>query len=97
MAIGRSHHDAPPRAERLPGPRPAFFFAPTQVKKRLQDWGARGYQERTATALWQFVEASHPWLTVVRSHGADAAASIWCEVHAGRVNPGTGHVVSIWD
>ena len=49
MAIGRSHHDAPPRAEGLPGPRPAFFFAPTQVKKRLQDWGPRGYQERTAS------------------------------------------------
>ena len=97
MAIGRSHHDAPPRAEGLPGPRPAFFFAPTQVKKRLQDWGPRGYQERTASALRQFVEASHPWLTVARSNGADAAASIWREVHAGHVPPSTGHVVSMWD
>ena len=97
MAIGRSHHDAPARAEGLPGPRPAFFFAPTQVKKRLQDWGPRGYQERTATALRRFVEASHRWLTVVRSNGADAAASIWRETHAGHVGPGTGHVVSMWD
>ncbi len=42
MAIGRSHHDSPPAAKDLDGPRPAFFFAPTQVKKRLQDWGG-GY------------------------------------------------------
>src|SRR5512139_6971 len=27
MAIGRSHHEAPPRTAALPGPKPAFFFA----------------------------------------------------------------------
>ncbi|MDH5176427.1 MAG: DUF2855 family protein, partial [Gammaproteobacteria bacterium] len=51
MAIGRSHHEAPGRSGNLPGPKPAFFFAPTQVKKRVQDWGARGYQQRIAAAL----------------------------------------------
>jgi hypothetical protein len=97
MAIGRSHHDAPPRAEGLQGPRPVFFFAPTQVKKRLQDWTPHGYRERTATALRQFVDASQAWLTVVRSNGADAATAVWREVHAGRVAPEVGHVVSMWD
>jgi hypothetical protein len=51
MAIGRSHHEAPDRAMELPAPRPAFFFAPTQVKKRVQDWGPRGYQQRVAVEL----------------------------------------------
>ena len=97
MAIGRSHHDSPPRAEGLPGPRPEFFFAPTQVKKRFQDWGPRGYQERTATALRQFVDASRPWLTVIHSSGADAAAAVWNEVHAGHIAPSAGHIVSMWD
>jgi len=97
MAIGRSHHDAPPRAEGLPGPRPAFFFAPKQVKKRVQDWGPLGYQERIAAALHQFVGASHAWLKVTRSSGPDAAAATWRAVHGGKVAPDVGHVVSMWE
>jgi Protein of unknown function (DUF2855) len=95
MAIGRSHHDAPPRSEGLPGPRPAFFFAPTQVKKRLKDWGPRAYQERIATALRQFVDESQSWLEVTRVNGPDAAESTWRAVHSGRVPPNVGYVVSV--
>ncbi len=97
MAIGRSHHEAPPRTERLPGPRPAFFFAPTQVKKRLQDWGPDGYRERIGTALRRFVAGSRDWLAVTRSAGPTAAAETWRVVHGGRVPPNVGHIVSLWD
>jgi hypothetical protein len=97
MAIGRSHHAAPARANELPGPKPAFFFAPTQVKKRVQDWGPRGYQERVASAAKQFVDWSRGWLRVQHSIGAAAAAATWGEVHAGRVPPDVGHIVSLWD
>jgi len=97
MAIGRSHHEAPPRTGALPGPKPAFFFAPTQVKKRVQEWGLRGYQERIASAVKGFVAWSRGWLRVERSHGAKAAAAVWSEVHAGRVAPDVGHVVSLFD
>jgi hypothetical protein len=97
MAIGRSHHYAPERADRLPGPEPAFFFAPGQVKKRVQDWGAAGYQERIGSALRRFVDASHAWLAVTRSNGADAAAATWRTVYRGTMPPDVGHVVSMWD
>jgi hypothetical protein len=96
MAVGRSHHDAPSRDAALPGPKPAFFFAPTQVKKRIQDWGARGYQERVAAALHGFVDWSREWMQVEPSNGVEAAAATWREVHAGRVAPNAGHVVSLW-
>ncbi len=97
MAIGRSHHEAPPRAGDLPGPKPAFFFAPTQVKKRVQDWGLRGYQQRIAAAVKGFVDWSHGWLDVRHANGGTAAAATWQEVHAGRVAPDEGYVVSLWD
>jgi NADPH:quinone reductase-like Zn-dependent oxidoreductase len=95
MAIGRSHHDAPPRAEGLPGPRPSFFFAPAQVKKRVQDWGQRGYQERIAAALGRFVDTSRAWLEVTRVSGPEAAEAAWRAVHGGRVPPDVGYVVSL--
>ena len=97
MAIGRSHHGAPPRSRELPGPQPVLFFAPTQVKKRVQDWGPRGYQERVATAVKRFVDWSRGWLRVQHSNGPAAAAATWSEVHAGRVAPDVGHIVSLWD
>ena len=97
MAVGRSHHEAPPSAGGLAGPKPAFFFAPTQVKKRVQEWGLHGYQQRIASAVKEFVAWSRNWLQVQHSNGPMAAAATWREVHAGRVPPDVGHVVSLWD
>ncbi len=97
MAIGRSHHDAPATVSGMPGPKPAFFFAPTQVKKRVQDWGPHGYQERVGAALRDFIAWSPDWLHVQQSRGAAATAAAWSEVHAGRVAPDLGHMISLWD
>lgn len=97
MAVGWSHHDAPSRSAALPGPKPAFFFAPAQVKKRVQDWGLRGYQQRTAAALQDFVGWSCVWLQVNHQRGPEAAAAAWRTAHAGLASAGTGNVVSIWN
>jgi hypothetical protein len=95
MAIGRSHHESPPAAKQMPGPRPAFFFAPTQVKKRVQDWGPRDYQQRIATALHEFVDSSRAWLTVTRVNGPEAAEATWRVVYDGHVPPDVGYIVSV--
>jgi hypothetical protein len=81
----------------LAGPKPVFFFAPAQVKKRVQDWGARAYQERVAASLNGFVDWSREWLAVSHVCGTVAAAATWRAVHAGDVEPGAGFVVSLWD
>jgi len=97
MAIGRSHHDSPPRADGLPGPKPEFFFAPTQVKRRVQEWGLAGYQARIGTALHGFVDWSRAWLTVQRVAGGEAAVAAWGEAHAGRTAPDRGCIVTLWE
>ncbi len=97
MAVGRSHHDTPARVSGMAGPKPVFFFAPTQVKKRVQDWGPRGYQERVVKALSGFVDWSRTWLRVQHAQGAAAATSTWSEVHGGRTAADIGHMVSLWD
>lgn len=97
MAIGRSHHDSPAaQAVAVPGPKPVFFFAPTQVKKRYQDWGPQGYQQRVGAALRQFVDASRSWLEVQHSQGPEAAGAVWRAVYEARVLPHAGHIVSMW-
>lgn len=96
MSIGLSHHDAP-RPQNLPGLAPVLFFAPSQVTKRIQDWGAEGYEKRIGDALREFVETSRTWLEVTRSHGPDEAAAAWGAVLGGRVPPSIGQVVSLWE
>jgi Protein of unknown function (DUF2855) len=95
MAIGRSHHESPPAARQMPGPRPTFFFAPAQVKKRMQDWGPHDYQQRITSALHAFVDSSRAWLTVTRVNGPEAAEATWRVVHGGRVPPDVGYIVSV--
>lgn len=95
MAIGLSHHEAGPSKPPLTGPTPEMFFAPTQVSKRIKDWGADGYRQRVAGALREFVGRSRDWLEVERSHGPDAAAATWLEVLKGNVSPKVGHIVSL--
>lgn len=96
MIIGKSHHDSP-MAEISVGPTPELFFAPTEVSRRLEEWGAEEYQRRCSTALEEFVAASPSWLTVERSTGATAAASSWAEVFGGSVPPSIGRIVSLHD
>lgn len=94
MAVGMSHHDAPP-ADIAHGPSPQMFFAPAEIPRRMEAWGAAGYQERTAAALAAFVEGSKEWLRIERSHGAAAAERTWHEVADGEVPPDVGRIVSM--
>jgi NADPH:quinone reductase-like Zn-dependent oxidoreductase len=96
MIIGKSHHDSP-MAQVSVGPTPELFFAPTEVSRRLEEWGAEEYQRRCSAALEEFVTESASWLTVERSTGAPAAESAWTDVFAGAVPPSVGRIVSLHD
>ncbi len=94
-AVGTSHWDkfAPPAD--LPGPKPQFFFAPSQISKRRQEWGA-GEIERRITAAWKRIAAdAGGWLDVVVHDGLDAAPPVWADLAAGRADPGQGHILRV--
>jgi Protein of unknown function (DUF2855) len=96
MIIGKSHHDSP-LAEISVGPSPQLFFAPTEVSRRLAEWGPEQYRRRSADALEAFVAGSERWLTVQRTTGAAAAQATWHEVFDGTVPPSIGRIVSVHD
>jgi Protein of unknown function (DUF2855) len=96
MTVGLSHHDAARDTPPASGPTPELFFAPTQVSKRMEDWGPDGFRQRVAAALHDFVAASRRWLTVQRSHGPAAARESWDAVRDGGVPPSEGRIVSLW-
>jgi hypothetical protein len=95
--VGAAHHDAAPDLSDggLPGPRPAFFFAPDQMRKRYADWGPDGVEDQHAEAWARFAPVVRGWVDVQLGNGAEGLRSAWLEVLAGGVPPRLGHVVQL--
>jgi hypothetical protein len=81
----------------LPGPAPAFYFAPVQIKKRNADWGPEVVNQKFNAAQRAFIErisdARQPWMQVQEHPGFGAAQALVEDLHAGRIDPQRGHVV----
>jgi hypothetical protein len=93
--IGDTHWDAPGATPGLPGPAPQFFFAPTQLAKRLQDWGPAGFESRLGDAWTGFLASTRSWLRIIEEQGPDALAQRWQAFVDGRTEPAEGNVLSL--
>jgi hypothetical protein len=96
VAVGVTHwEDLGSGAGDLPGPTPAFFFAPDRVVKRSEDWGRGGLEHRVADAWHPFCEWTGSWLEPIRGQGLDGVRSAYLDVLEGRVPPSKAHVLSL--
>jgi len=96
IGVGMTHwEEFGTGAGELPGPAPAFFFAPTRFAKRSEDWGADGLEAKAAAAWHPFCEWVGGWLDVVAEHGFDAVKRAYLDVLEGRVDPATGRVLAL--
>lgn len=95
-SIGATHWQAARSDAPLPGPKPEFFFAPSQIQKRIADWGPVEFQSRLADAWRGFRDFTDGWLRVRRGCGAEAVARAYADTLAGRTLPSEGHVLSLW-
>lgn len=97
VAVGMTHWEelgAAADAE-LPGPTPAFFFAPDRIVKRSGDWGRDGLASRVAEAWHPFCEWTESWLQTIPGAGFEAVRDAYLEVLEGGVAPRTAHVLTI--
>jgi len=94
LQIGKSHWDSAP-ARLAAGPRREFFFAPSQIAKRMQDWGAAGFA-RHVGAQWQAArEAASGWTRLRRLHGSDGLVEAWRAAVDGRIPASESWVVQL--
>ncbi len=88
--------DVPSEAE-LPGPKPAFYFAPVQIRKRNADWGPDVVNQRFNASQSSFIQhisdPQHLWMKVVEEQGFDAAQTLIRNLHDGKVDPQQGRVI----
>lgn len=96
MAVGVTHwEDFDGLSAELPGPNPQFFFAPTRVTKRSEDWGSEGLSERVAEAWHPFCEWTAGWLETIPGEGFEAVESAYKDVIEGDIAPDKAHVLKL--
>jgi Protein of unknown function (DUF2855) len=96
MTVGVTHwEDLGSGQGELPGPAPAFFFAPTRVEKRSADWGPAELERRVAETWHPFCKWTAGWLEVNRGQGFEALEGAYLDVLEGRVGPKRAHVISL--
>ena len=93
-SIGATHWDQTSHRVDKPGPKPQFFFAPSQISKRSKEWGREELNKRLETALTTFIEGSKEWLRIEHSRGAGAVSETYSQLVAGKMPPEIGNILS---
>jgi hypothetical protein len=96
-AIGGTHVSELGSGKGLPGPKPILFFAPAQIKKRVQEWGGAEFQKRMVASWHEFAAqvTEQEWLKVHTHRGDAAVQAAYAQVLAGRGDARAGHVLSL--
>jgi hypothetical protein len=93
--VGLTHRATSPDEPALPGAKPAWFFAPDQIRKRAKEWGPGGIDARFGAAWSGFAPMLDRWLTVTEGRGAAAVKQVYLDTLNGRVAPEQGHMLSL--
>ncbi|MFM8238077.1 MAG: DUF2855 family protein [Actinomycetota bacterium] len=96
MVLGATHLGDLGRADAdLPGAKPAFFFAPSQIAKRTEEWGPGGLDGKIAEAWTAFSAWAGAAITLRRATGAAAVEAAYRELLENRSDPTVGHILSL--
>ncbi|MEP1943791.1 MAG: DUF2855 family protein, partial [Sulfitobacter sp.] len=94
-AVGISHWDQFRPQNTVTGVKPQFFFAPAQIAKRRDEWGA-GVIEQQITQAWKrLAQDAGSWLDVKVHHGIAQAAGVYAALADGSSNPREGHIIQL--
>jgi Protein of unknown function (DUF2855) len=98
-SIGGTHVENLGGSKGLAGPKAILFFAPAQIKKRMEEWGGAEFGKRMVQAWQSFsntvTNSKAPWLTTKQHSGADAVTRAYAQVLGGRGDPRVGHMLSL--
>jgi hypothetical protein len=92
--IGLTHRSFSPDEPKLPGAKPAWFFAPDQIRKRAKEWGPGGIDQRFGAAWSTFAPTLPKRLTLIEGRGPAAIQQVYLDTLNGRIPPAQGHILS---
>lgn len=95
LTVGATHWEDQSGGRDLPGPRPEFFFAPSQGAKRAGEWGPEELDRRLGEAFGHLLAGTGRWLTVAHRTGPAGLEAAYRDLLEGRADPAVGYVVSL--
>lgn len=95
IRVGGAHWEQSAPARDLPGPRPSFFFAPDEARKRVAEWGPDGFAKRQGEAWSQFAAAADALLAWRSLDGPQEALSAYQALVGGEVAASQALVVEV--
>ncbi len=98
-AVGMTHWQEEPTAQRVPEPRPVMFFAPSQAEKRGAEMGRGEFFAAAGVAMKGFVgrvaNPEDPMMTIGWHRGRKAAQAAYDLIVSGRPDPRTAIMVAL--
>lgn len=96
MVLGATHwEEMGGDPAEMPGPTPAFFFAPSQIAKRSADWGQDVLDQRLDDSWDRYAEWVGQWVEFRHAAGPDAVAETYLRLLDNQADPTVGHIVSM--
>ncbi|MFT5636346.1 MAG: hypothetical protein ACI89T_001810 [Cognaticolwellia sp.] len=98
--IGVTHHNDLVKNEltkpsSLPGVTPSFFFAPTQLKKRIGEWGANEIMQQIGFSLLSYIKCCQTAITIEHTSDITKIDGVYQRVLSGTSNADTGQIISL--
>ena len=93
--VGVTHHDASRVRPDTMGGRSAFFFAPSRITKRSDEWGPGEFEKRSLAFFRDAAVRSRDWLKIERIAGVKALERTFHELRLGKVAPDRDLVASL--
>lgn len=94
--VGASHWDqAMVVTDKLSGPEPQLFFAPTQAEKRMKEWGPKGFSQKLGLVWQGFINNVDTWMDVKSVNGEQEINASYQNMVAGTVKPIEGLIYNI--
>jgi len=93
--VGLTHWGEAGSADGIITERSEFFFAPSHIQKRLQDWGPEAFSQKTATFMQETAAKSRTWLQFRQLGGLEGLAAVYSDVCAGRVPANQALIVEL--
>jgi hypothetical protein len=95
--VGATHWEAYRNRAPLPGAKPAFFFAPTHIAKREQEWGRGVVMAKAMQAAVAIASSVAGNLEIVRHRGDAAVQKAFVSLVNNEVPPRLGLMLSLKD
>jgi hypothetical protein len=93
--VGLTHWDETGTGDGVIAERSEFFFAPSHIQKRLQDWGPDGFTRRTSDFMQDTAAKSRAWLKFRNIDGLEGLADIYEDVCEGRIAADQGLIIEL--